>query len=268
MQTPSTPPFLQFDRVSWSSHARTILKEISFTVKQGAFTGLIGPNGAGKSSLLRCIYGVNRPQQGDIHFNQHSLLSLPARRRAQQIAVVLQETAGNFGLRLCDVVRMGLAPHKSWFSLDSSDDKQRIEQAIAQVGLSELSQQPFEQLSGGEKQRALIARAIVQSPQLLVMDEPTNHLDVKYQIEVLQLARSLGITVLASIHDLNLASAFCDQLVVLNHGQVVSEGSPAQVLKQTLLQQVFGIDAAIDRHPFHQNPRINYHYRHHTQEDC
>ncbi|GAA5216792.1 ABC transporter ATP-binding protein [Corallincola platygyrae] len=251
---------LKVENLHWQADARAILEHISFAIAPGSFVGLIGPNGAGKSSLLRCLYRVNRPTQGRIQLNGQDIWHSSAREIACQIAVVLQETTGNFGLRLRDVVRMGLTPHKRAFEFDSAADLALVDDAIDQVGLTALAKQPFDQLSGGEKQRALIARAIVQRPKLLLMDEPTNHLDVRYQIQVLELAKHLGTTVLSSIHDLNLASAFCDQLLLLNQGELVEQGSPDQVLTEATLANVFGVCSSIDRHPDHGHPRITYHY--------
>ncbi|MCP3673625.1 MAG: ABC transporter ATP-binding protein, partial [Gammaproteobacteria bacterium] len=130
--------------------------------------------------------------------------------------------------------------------------------AAKQVDLVNKLQQPFNSLSGGEKQRAMIARAILQTPQLLLMDEPTNHLDVRHQIEVLELATSMNITVMVSIHDLNLAAAFCDRLILLDEGRIVADGTPENVLTKSTLQQVFGVSAKIDQHPFSQKIRITF----------
>ncbi|TAA47283.1 ABC transporter ATP-binding protein [Corallincola spongiicola] len=253
-------PLVQVDALGWQADGRDILQQIDFQISRGTFVGLIGPNGAGKSSLLRCLYRVNKPSSGQVRLNGQNLWQHSARTVAQQVAVVLQETTGNFGLRLRDVVRMGLTPHKAAFALDSHHDLQLVDDAIEQVGLTALAQQPFEHLSGGEKQRALIARAIVQRPKLLLMDEPTNHLDVRYQIQVLELAKHLGITVIASIHDLNLASAFCDQLLLIDQGKLIGQGTPDEILTERMLGEVFGVCSSIDQHPDHGHPRITYHY--------
>jgi iron complex transport system ATP-binding protein len=256
----SSVPLLTVADLEWQVDGKTILEQISFQLNQGSFIGLIGPNGAGKSSLLRCLYRVNRPSAGQIQLHGKDLWRSPARHVAQQIAVVLQEPPSNFGLKLRDVVAMGLTPHKSPFAFDTHADRQSVNDAIEQVGLTKLAHRSFDQLSGGEKQRALIARAIVQRPTLLLMDEPTNHLDVRYQIQVLELAKQLGITVLASIHDLNLASAFCDQLLVLDQGKLIAQGGADEVLTEQTLAKVFGVCCSIDRHPDHGHPRITYHY--------
>ena len=162
---------------------------------------------------------------------------------------MLQETPSQFNLSLFDVVALGLTPHKTLFSSTTETDKQKIAQAISRVGLNAQSAQLFDSLSGGEKQRALIARAIVQQPQLLIMDEPTSHLDVKYQIQLMELAKSLGITVFASFHDLNLAAAMCDELVVIKNGEITTAGKPTKVLTEQMLDEVFGVCAHVNTHP-------------------
>ena len=172
--------------------------------------------------------------------------------------MVLQEFPDEFGLRVCDVVAMGLAPHKGLFEGDTAEDRQQVAQALARLGLAAQAEQTFATLSGGEKQRVLLARALVQAPGLLILDEPTNHLDPRYQLELLQHLRSLDLSVIASFHDLNLAAAFCDRLYVIDGGRIVAAGTPQQVLTPALLKQVFGVDALVDTHPLHPYPRITW----------
>ncbi len=256
----SDQPVIHVQNLHWYANGKTILQDIDFAIAKGQFVGLIGPNGAGKSSLLRCLYRINRPSEGQVLLNGRDIWRTSLKQNAQEVAVILQENGDYFGIAVTDVVAMGLTPHKSLFSTDTLEDKQRVQRALDQVGLSELADKPFAQLSGGEKQRVMVARAIVQQPSVLLMDEPTNHLDVHYQIEVLQLARSLGITVFASIHDLNLAAAFCDQLLLINQGRLVSCGAPADVLTEANLLTHFRTHAQVDRHPLSGCPRISYDY--------
>ncbi|WP_434086688.1 ABC transporter ATP-binding protein [Shewanella mesophila] len=244
----------------WHSGERQILSDVSVSLSQGKMLGIIGPNGAGKSTLLRCLYRYLTPSKGDICLFGHSVGDLSAKAFAQQVAVVLQDTPHHFDMTTAQLVALGLTPHKGAFSLTSEQDKVQVRHALATVGLSELANQSYEQLSGGEKQRALIARAIVQRPKLLILDEPTNHLDIRYQIQILELLRSLDITVVISIHDLNLASALCDQLLLLNRGRSVIQGSPAEVLTEQQIGEVFGVCCQVLPHPQHGNPQINYFY--------
>lgn len=253
-------PFLVIEDLSWQVNQHQILKNISCSFPKGQVIGVIGPNGSGKSSLLRCIYRVTKPCSGGVVFQGNNIWKIPAKQYARSMAVVLQEAPHNFSMSVTQVIAMGLTPHKGLFSFDNADDQIILAEAIERVGLCEHADQPFDSLSGGEKQRALIARAIVQQPQVLVMDEPTNHLDIKYQIQILELVRSLGITVIVSIHDLNLASAMCDRLMVLNQGALVYQGTPEEVITSKRLSDVFGICCTVQPHPQTHKPNICYYY--------
>lgn len=258
-QAHSSDP-IEVQDLSWLADQQLILNKITFRIKKGSFTGLIGPNGAGKSSLLRCLYRYIRPTSGDIFWEGNNIWHMSANDYAQKIAVVLQESPALFNLTLWDVVSLGLVPHQGLFSTTTQVDKQKITEAVKLVGLEHKAHDNFEHLSGGEKQRGLIARAIVQSPQVLMMDEPTSHLDVKYQIQIMELAKSLGITVIASFHDLNLASALCDDILVLQAGKLVMQGTPKIVFTEEMLSNVFGICARVAPHPLHKCPHITYFY--------
>lgn len=251
---------LKVSQLSWAIEGKTILSEISFALPQGEMLGLIGPNGAGKSSLLRCLYRFIRPAKGHISLFSQDISELSPKAFACKVAVVQQDTPQYFDMTTEQLVAMGLTPHKGMFDSHSSEDSDKIAKALDKVGLSHKVHQQYDRLSGGEKQRALIARAIVQQPQLLILDEPTNHLDIRYQIQILELVRSLGISVVTSIHDLNLASALCDSLLLLDKGQVSAMGTPTEVLTEERIAQVFGVCAQVMPHPQHGNPLINYFY--------
>lgn len=253
-----TENLLQVSDLGWRVGGKSILEQVTFSVKKGQFVGIIGPNGAGKSSVLRCLYGINTPSSGHIELHGQNIKNYSRREIAQQIAVVLQEQTSQFELQVIDVIRMGLTPHKSLLSFDTSQDESLLLEAASQVDLDQQLSQQFKSLSGGEKQRAMIARAIVQQPQILVMDEPTNHLDIRHQLEVLELAKSMGITVIVSIHDLNLAASFCDSLILLNKGKIVAQGEPEQVLTEKILERVFGVKSMVDLHPFTHKLRISF----------
>ncbi|WP_191830749.1 ABC transporter ATP-binding protein [Pseudomonas fluorescens] len=239
-------------------HHQFQLRAVDLQVRAGEFVGLIGPNGSGKTSLLRCAYRFNKPERGQVRLDQHDLWRQSPRWCAQRIAVVLQEFPDAFGLNVEEVVAMGRTPHKGLFDGDNDEDRRLVKSALQAVGLEGFDDHGFASLSGGEKQRVILARALVQQPQLLILDEPTNHLDPRYQLELLQQVRRLGIGTLASIHDLNLAAAFCDRLYVLDHGRIVASGTPSEVLTTELLQDVFGVQALIDRHPLADHPRLTW----------
>lgn len=256
----ANPPIIQIDKVSLSFDNTAVLSDVSLNIVQGSFVGVLGPNGAGKSTLLRCIYRYLRPSSGQVLYRDKDVWSYSANQYATEVAVVLQHTPQQFRLRVYDVVALGLVPHQSLFATNSDKDKSIVEDAIQQVGLSHKSTDEFESLSGGEKQRAMIARAIVQRPQLLVLDEPTSHLDVKYQIQIMELAKSLGITVIASFHDLNLASAICDELILLDMGKIAAKGKPVEVITEQNLSDVFDVCAKVSHHPQHKAPQVTYFY--------
>ena len=256
----SASTLLQISKLSWSIDQNKILDDISVDIKTGSFVGLIGPNGAGKSSLMRCIYRVNQPDDGAVLFEGKNIWKGSASTNARKMAVILQEQSDHLGLSVYEVVALGLTPHKKIFEWDTSEDRLNIQYVLQENDLLHLSSRLFTYLSGGEKQRVMLARAMLQKPKLLIMDEPTNHLDVHYQVEVLQKVKKMDVTVLASFHDLNLAAAFCDKIIVLNKGKLCSVGEPKDVLTEQILADVFNSKAFVDQHPIHQHPRITYVY--------
>ncbi|MFJ4143143.1 ABC transporter ATP-binding protein [Pseudomonas sp. NPDC089734] len=234
------------------------LDGIELRIEEGEFVGLIGPNGSGKTSLLRCAYRFNEPDSGSLQLDGQDIWRQTPRWSAQHIAVMLQEFPQEFGLTVQDVVAMGRTPHQGWFDSESAGDLALINETLSQVGLQGLSEHSFASLSGGEKQRVLLARALVQQPGLLILDEPTNHLDPRYQLELLHHLRQLKLSTLASFHDLNLAAAFCDRLYVIDHGRIVASGTPTEVLTEQRLLNVFGVHALVDTHPLAPHPRITW----------
>ncbi|NJR64949.1 MAG: ABC transporter ATP-binding protein [Leptolyngbyaceae cyanobacterium CRU_2_3] len=226
-----------------------ILQGVTLNVEAGEVVGLIGPNGSGKSTLLRALYRMLRPIAGRILLGDQDLWKLTARESAQRTGVVLQESPSSFELTVQEVVQMGRTPHKGIFSLDSEADAAIVTQALRQVNMLTFAEKSYHTLSGGEKQRVLIARALSQQPKLLILDEPTNHLDIYYQIELLTLVRSLGITTLVALHDLNLAAQFCQRLYVMKAGRIVASGTTPEILTPELLAEVFQVQATCGFHP-------------------
>ncbi|MCE1114412.1 MULTISPECIES: ABC transporter ATP-binding protein [Pseudomonas] len=251
-------PLLHLERLSYalSPDEPPLLDGIDLHLYPGEFVGLIGPNGSGKTSLLRCVYRFSRPQQGQVLLDGEDIWRQSPRWVARRLAVMLQEFPEDFGLDVRAVVAMGRTPHLGWLASDS--DPAPVDDALRQLGLESRAGQPFASLSGGEKQRVLLARALAQQPRLLVLDEPTNHLDPRYQLALLQHLRGTGLGLLASFHDLNLAAAFCDRLYVIEQGRIVAHGTPTQVLTEQCLADVFGVQALVDRHPVGDHPRITW----------
>lgn len=221
---------------------KAILQDISFSLPQGQILAVLGPNGAGKTTLLKLLSGQIH-SQGKILWKNKTLCSYSKQKLAQQIAVVNQLNETVFAVTLEQVVRMGLLPHKALLARDNKQDKQQITKAIQAVGLADKIKQQFSTLSGGEQQRALVARALVQRSSLLVLDEPVNHLDVFYQHQILQLLRdlteNLAMTAVISLHDLNLAANYCDQICLLDGGKLVAFGCPDSVLDAKQLTTIF-----------------------------
>lgn len=256
------PGTLNIARLSWSpadlarSRETPLLQSISLDVSRGEFVGLIGPNGSGKTSLLRCAFRFAKPLAGTVTLDETDLWHAPPRWSAQHIAVLLQELPDDFGLTVEQVVWMGRTPHKRLLDADTPDDAAIVAKALRDVDMTAAREREFATLSGGEKQRVLLARALAQQPDVLMLDEPTSFLDLHHQVELMRLIRSLKVTTLATIHDLNLAAAYCDRLYVLSDGEIVAHGAPADVLTVDLLARVFKVETLIDRHPVTHRPRI------------
>ncbi len=236
--------------------APLLLNDITLKVGASEFVGLIGPNGSGKTSLLRCGFRYAKPHAGHVALDSIDIWSKPPRWSAQHIAVLLQELPEDFGLTVEQVVRMGRTPHKRLLDADTPEDAAIVARALVDVGMQHASSRAFATLSGGEKQRVLLARALAQQPDVLMLDEPTSFLDLQHQVELMQLIKQLRVTTLATIHDLNLAAAYCDQLYVIANGEIVASGAPEHVLTADLLRRVFHVDTIVDRHPVTHCPRI------------
>jgi len=234
---------------SWAVDARRIVDTVNLNARPGELIGLIGPNGSGKSSLLRLIYRMYTPCGGTILLNDRDIWTLSAKMVAQSEAVVAQENASDFDFTVEEIVLMGRTPHKKLFDLDTLEDDEIVNEALSRVGMVSFSQRNLNTLSGGEKQRVLVARALAQQAQLLVLDEPTNHLDICSQLETMELVRSLGVTTILALHDLNLAATYCDRLYLLKSGQVVACGRPHEVLTPMLIESVYDVHAEVNTHP-------------------
>ncbi|NDL59155.1 ABC transporter ATP-binding protein [Phytoactinopolyspora mesophila] len=240
---------VRFDHVGIILDGTEIVRDATFAVEPGQFAGLVGPNGSGKSTLLRSLYRVVRPERGTVHVGDLDVWRTPLRTVAQHIAVMTQESNADFDLDVLDVVLLGRIPHQRGFGADSAYDLDLAERALRDVGAAHLTERAFAALSGGEKQRVLLARAMVQASPVLVLDEPTNHLDISFQLELMRLVGGLGLTTVAALHDLNLAVAHCDIIAVMDHGRLVASGAPADVLTTELIGDVFKVRSRRLIHP-------------------
>ncbi|MEU7411317.1 ABC transporter ATP-binding protein [Streptomyces sp. NPDC042638] len=237
---------LDIDDVTIEASGVRLVEDVRFAVGSGSFVGLVGPNGSGKSTLLRSVYRALRPSGGAIRLDGDDLHAMDPRAAARALAALPQESSAEFDFTVAEVVAMGRLPHRN---RTAASDRDICARAMARTGVAHLADRGFLSLSGGEKQRVLVARALAQQPRVLVLDEPTNHLDVAHQLDILSLVRGSGPTVLAALHDLNLAAAHCDVLHVIDGGRIVASGPPGDVLRPALLAEVFGVRAHPVRHP-------------------
>ncbi|SHN58939.1 ABC transporter ATP-binding protein [Desulfitobacterium chlororespirans] len=236
----------------------TIVQDVSLEVKDGEFVGLIGPNGSGKTTLLKNIYRVYSPCQGVISMMGEDISRQSFKKTFRNMSVVAQEITHDFDFIVREVVMMGRTPHKSILEQDTEEDERIVRESLAEVGILELMDRHYATLSGGEKQRVQVARALAQKAQLLIMDEPTNHLDIAYKIQIMKMVKDLGITVLTTLHDLNIAALYCDRIYVLSEGRIVGQGTPEAVLCPEMLAKVFGVAAEVSVHPMTKKPNITF----------
>lgn len=229
------------ESVSYSYGTNRVLHLAGIVAGPGEVIGLIGPNGSGKTTFLRTLYRSLIPDAGAIAIDGDPLGTLSHKDLAQRLSVVIQESDGELPMTVAETVLLGRSPHLSTFQRHSSQDYEIAAAALERVGTRHLADRVFSGLSGGEKQRVLIARALAQRAEHILLDEPTNHLDIRYQHEVLQLVRELGVTTVVVLHDLNLAARYCDQVVLLNAGAVCASGTPEEVFHPEILEPVYKI---------------------------
>ncbi|MEM6645002.1 MAG: ABC transporter ATP-binding protein, partial [Bacteroidota bacterium] len=236
-----------------------IVKSVSLALVPGEFLALVGPNGSGKSTLLRTLYRALRPSAGMVSLNGTDLWRLPNAEVARTIAVVAQERPDEFDFSVADVVRMGRIPYLGLMGRMGASHDRICADALVRTGAAHLAERVFHTLSGGEKQRVLIARALAQEPSILVLDEPTNHLDISAQLEILGLAASLdGVTVVAALHDLNHAATYADRVAVIQSGVLVGCGTPSDVLTPALIEEVFAVRGTVGTHPDTGRPQFYF----------
>lgn len=239
---------------------RRVLNELSCSFEKGRMYGIIGPNGVGKSTLLHLLSGVDQPEQGEVLLQGRQISSYPRKRLARMMAVLQQGGLPPVGFSVREVVSMGRYPYQNWLGGEDHDAGPIIDKSLQAMGLQELEHRKMDQLSGGERQRVALAKLMAQEPSIILLDEPTTYLDIGYQVQLLDTVRAWQrereLTVIAVLHDLNLASLYCDQLVVLHRGQVAASGTPEVVLTSALIEQVYDTTAAIVPHPLTGSPQV------------
>ncbi len=237
----------------------TVLADVSLSVAAGEFLALVGPNGAGKTTLLWTVNGRLDPTRGAVELDGRDVADLSARETARLVATVPQETAVDFAFTVEEFVLMGRTPHRGRFATVTPEDRQAVRRALERTETAALADRSVTSLSGGERQRAVLARALAQETPALLLDEPTANLDINHQVRTLSLARTFadeGTTVVAAIHDLDLAARFCDTMVMLADGEVQAAGSPAEVLDSEAIEGAFDTRAAVGTNPVTGTPTV------------
>ncbi len=244
--------------------SKTVLNDLSCLMLAGRVLGILGPNGSGKSTLLKLLARVLEPQQGKIELLGDPLSSLSQLDVAKRVALVPQETLQVFPFTIAEMVMMGRSPHhQGWggWHWEDSQDWAIAQNAMAELDVAHLGDRLVTEVSGGERQRAVIARALVQEPQVLLLDEPTAFLDLHHQLDIARIIKRLnrdrGLTVVLVSHDLNLASQYCDHVLLLNHGRLAAMGSPQKVLNPEMIEAVYGCSVLVDKHPQSGMPRVS-----------
>ena len=250
------------DDVSWSVKQKQhkILYPLSFELSPGKILGVVGPNGAGKSTLLRLLYRYYKPTTGKVKINGIDLWKLTSRQVACSIATVLQENFSDFSLTVREIVTLGRTPYSKWLSNSNSEnDKKIVQSSIDRLSLNKFENRHLNTLSGGERQRVMIARALAQEPDILILDEPTNHLDIRQQLEILNLLKDLSITVITSLHDLNMARSNCDEILLLKDGCALGFGKPNLILSESNISEAFRVKACHELLTPSNSKQITFH---------
>jgi len=251
---------LEAEGIIKSLGGQPVLRNVNLTLRKGECLGIIGPNGSGKSTLIRLLSGADAPDAGQVIFRGQPLSAYSKKQLARSIAVLQQEALPPVGFTVREVVEMGRYPYQNWLGEEQTDVEPLIGGILSELDLEALAGRPIERLSGGERQRVALAKAAAQQPELLMLDEPTTYLDIGYQQQMMEYIRAWqrreGVTVVAVLHDLNLAALYCDRILVLHQGRVIETGTPEEVLDADLLEQVYGVRPTIVAHPVHGVPQI------------
>lgn len=252
--------FLRVDQISYGYEKALVLKDIGFSVEKGQFLGIIGPNGAGKTTLLKTINRILPLRKGEIFLEGLNLSSLSLKKIAQEMSIVEQDIQLSFSLTVLDLVLMGRFPHLVRFRKETKKDIEIVRASLELTQTLKLADRQFNQLSAGERQRVILAKALAQEPQLLLLDEPTAHLDIGHQIKMFDLLAKLNkernLTIIAVLHDLNLASEYCEKLILLDRGELRSYGSCREVLQYEIIEKAYGTVVLVKENPLSQKPYV------------
>ncbi|MFR9807257.1 ABC transporter ATP-binding protein [Pseudonocardia sp. RS010] len=258
--TPDGTVRLRAEGVRLGYGERVVVDDLDLDVLQGTVTAVIGPNGCGKSTLLRALGRLLKPTRGHVLLDGRRIDDIPTKQVATVLGLLPQAPVAPEGLTVGDLVARGRHPHQTWYRQWSGDDEEAVAEALAWTGISDLAERPIDELSGGQRQRAWISMALAQGTDLLLLDEPTTFLDLAHQVEVLELVERLhverGRTVVMVLHDLNLAARYADRLVAMKAGRIVAQGTPAEVITEPLLGEVFGLEARVIADPVAGTPLV------------
>jgi iron complex transport system ATP-binding protein len=252
---------IEVNSISFRYYEDWVLQEVSFRVEKGEFVGVIGPNGSGKTTLLKILYRLLAPQRGEILFELVPMKKMGRADIAKRIAVVAQETHLLFPFTVLETVLMGRSPYLGDSMFETEKDLEIAKRAMEWTKILPFSERPMDELSGGERKRVFIARALAQEPEVILLDEPTANLDIHHQIDfldlILTLNRERGLTIIMASHDINMASEFCDRLILLQGGRIYKTGPPGEVITRENIESVYGCQVWIDQHPISGMPRIS-----------
>ncbi len=251
---------LRVNNLSGGYTKAPVIKNVSFDVRKGDFLGIIGPNGSGKSTLLRLISKVLHPQEGSIVFEDKDITKIKLKELCRKIAFVPQETLINFSFTVWEIVLLGRTPHLKRLQFESSRDLVIAKDALLSTDSLQLEAKQINQLSAGERQRVIIAKALAQEPILLLLDEPTSHLDIGHQIQILDLLKRLNsqtnLSIVIVLHDLNLASEYCNKLILLDQGRISKEGKPSEVLTYQNIEAAYKTTVVVKENPISAKPYV------------
>lgn len=244
---------LEIKNLNFSYFETKVLTGVNLSFTDGEFVGIIGPNGAGKSTLLKLVLGFLHSEQNNIQLNKKPLEKYPKKELGKNIAYVPQETEFSFSFKVHEIVRMGRYPYLKGIAYYSDEDEKIVNESMKKMEITHFANRRFNNLSGGEKQRVVIASALAQQPKILLLDEPTSALDLHHQIDIYIILKTLqnetNLTTIVVTHGINLAAQFCERIILMNKGEIIRDGKPDEVLQFNLLQEIFGVKVYIDINP-------------------